>query len=90
MNEIAIELKLPSQQYQALTDVAQSRERSVAELVQSAVVEWLERQARLEHGRALMRELDSSSGLGQGLGEEKSPHDIARHHDAYLYTRERV
>jgi Arc/MetJ-type ribon-helix-helix transcriptional regulator len=84
MNEIAIELKLPSQHYQALTDVAQSRERSVAELVQSAVVEWLERQARLEHARALMRE------LGQGLSEGESPHDVARHHDAYLYARERV
>lgn len=82
MSVTAIELKFPPQQYEQLTAVARARQITVTEVVQAAVVEWLERQARFEHARTLMRE------LGQGLGEGSAPHDVARKHDDYLYSRE--
>ncbi len=41
----------------------------------------LEREARQARARELMRE------LGRGLGEGRAPHDAARHHDTYLYSR---
>jgi hypothetical protein len=83
MSAIAIELKLPSQQYEILAAAARARQLPVAELAQAALADWLERQARLEHARMLMRE------LGQGLGQGLLP-DAARRHDDILYTRERV
>ena len=84
MSVHAIELEFPPQQYEQLTAVAHARQVPVIEIVQAAVVEWLERQARLEHARTMMRE------LGQGLGKGPASHDVARKHDAYLYSRERV
>ena len=77
-----IEVQLPPQQYEQLTAVAQARQLPVAEVAQSAVTEWLERQAQLEHARTQMRE------LGRGLGKGRPIHDAARHHDDYLYTLE--
>ena len=83
MTTIAVQLELPSQQYQQLTVVAQTRQRSVEEIARLALAEWLENQARLEEARALMRE------LGRGLGEGTHVlHDVARSHDNYLYSRE--
>ena len=81
MTTVVIELELPAQQYEQLAATARARELSVAELAQVAVMEWLEHQARLKRARALMRQ------LGQGLGEGRPPHDVARNHDAYLYAR---
>lgn len=82
MDAISVELKLPPQQYEQLTVVAQARRLPVAEVAQAVVAEWLEHQAQLEHARALMRE------LGRGLGQGRPIHDAARHHDDYLYTSE--
>ena len=83
MSTIAVELRLPSQQYEQLRSEAQVRDLSVSEIVRAAIEEWLKRQARLAQGRELMRE------LGQGLGESSAHYDVARAHDTYLYIRER-
>ncbi len=82
MNAVAIELKLPVQQYEYLTTVARARHQPVAEIVQTAVAEWLNSQTQLDRARALMRE------LGDGLAQSSPPHDTARNHDTYLYSRE--
>jgi Arc/MetJ-type ribon-helix-helix transcriptional regulator len=84
MGIITIKLEFPPQQYEQLDAVAHARKVPVAEVVQAAVVEWLERQARLERARTLMRE------LGQGLGKGRSFHNVAREHDAHLYPRKHV
>jgi hypothetical protein len=81
MNAIAVELKLLPQQYEQLATVARARQLPVEEVAQAAVAEWLDRQVRLERARTLMRK------LGQGLGEGRSSHDVARDHDMYLYSR---
>ncbi len=84
MNTMAIALRLSPPQYDQLVKAAKARRLSVDEMVQTALIEWLERQMRLERARLLMRE------LGQGLDAGPSPHDVARNHDAYLYSRECV
>lgn len=81
MNSVVIELELLPQQYEQLTTIAQAWQIPITEMAQTAVVEWLNQQIRLEQARALMRQ------LGQGLGEGQLAHDIARHHDTYLYSR---
>jgi len=83
MKTTIIELELPPEQYERLMDVAHMRQLPMEEVVQAALAEWLEEQARLEHARKLMRE------LSQGLGQGPAPHDVARHHDAYIYSRAR-
>jgi hypothetical protein len=51
--------------------------------MQTAVAEWLARQAQMERARCLMRE------LGQGLASGAAGQPIAREHDAHLYSRQR-
>ncbi len=81
MNIPAVELKLPPQQYDQLTVVARERQVQVEEVIQIVITEWLERQARLECARTLMRE------LGQGIGKSQISGAVAREHDDYLYPR---
>lgn len=82
MSTVAVELRLTSQQYEQLQDEAQTRDLSVAEIAQTAIEDWLRRQARLVRGRELMRT------LGQGLGNSSGHYDVARNHDVYLYVRD--
>ena len=83
MKTTIIELELPPEQYERLMDVAHMRQLPMEEVAQAALAEWLEEQARLEDARKLMHE------LGQGLGQGPAPHDVARQHDAYLYSSAR-
>jgi len=83
MSEVAVELKLASEQYKQLTAVARAQQRSVTEVMQTAVTEWLAHQAHMERARDLMRE------LGQGLASGASGQPIAREHDTHLYSRRR-
>ncbi len=64
-NGIVLQLELPVQQYEQLTQMAQRRQQQIAEVAELAMTEWLARQLRLEQARARMRE------LGQGLGKGK-------------------
>jgi hypothetical protein len=82
MDTIAIELRFSSQQYEQLRSEAQAHKLSVTDIALMAVEDWLKRQARLEQARDLMRE------LGHGIGESSAPYNVARMHDAYLYTQE--
>ena len=78
MSERIIELELPPQEYEQLAAIARARRVSLADAAQSAVVDWLERQAQIERARKVLRE------LGEGLGRGPAPHDAARRHDEYL------
>ena len=82
MSEIAIELKLESEQYEQLANVARAQQRSVAEVVQAALAEWLSHETDIERARRLMRE------LGHGLGQGPPGQSLARDHDEYLYNRD--
>lgn len=81
MSTISVELRLSSQQYEQLVNEAQAHKLSIPDIALMAVEDWLKRQARLDRARQLMRE------LGHGIGESTAPYNVAREHDAYLYTR---
>ncbi|MGC9394047.1 MAG: hypothetical protein ACP5J4_04260 [Anaerolineae bacterium] len=82
MSTVLVKLRLSSQQYEQLENEAQAHKVSIPDIALIAVEDWLKRQARLDQARNLMRE------LGHGIGESSAPHNVAREHDAYLYTRE--
>ena len=65
-NGVVVQVELPVQQYEQLTQMAQRRRQQITEVAELAMTEWLARQARLEQARTRMRE------LGQGLGEGKT------------------
>lgn len=79
METTTLTLQIPLQQYEKLLQLARNRQLDITEIAEVAIVEWLERQVRLAHGRALMRE------LGKGLGKSSGASDISRRHDDYLY-----
>jgi len=81
MDAIVIKIELLPHQYEQLTTIAQTQQRPVMEIAQTAVAEWLERQEQLEQARTLMRQ------LGQGLGEGQAANDAAPNHDRYLYSK---
>jgi Arc/MetJ-type ribon-helix-helix transcriptional regulator len=81
MTTVALNLDLPPQEYQRLVEAARARQRPVAEVVQTALSEWLASEERLQQARAAMRE------FGQGLGTGPATNDVARRHDDYLYSR---
>jgi hypothetical protein len=81
MSEIAVELRLESKQYEQLASVARAQNRSVSEIVQVALAEWLSHETDMERARRLMRE------LGQGIGNGPPGQSIARDHDAHLYKQ---
>ncbi len=82
MSTVEVKVRLPDSTYKQLDDLARQQRRTLDEVLQAAVSEWLEAQARLERARALMRE------LGQGLDGGPRARDVARRHDAYLYERD--
>lgn len=79
MSDVVVALELSTAEYEKLLAVARARQEPVQKLAQSALLEWLETQERLEQGRALMRE------MGKGYAAGEFPHDGACRHDAYLY-----
>jgi len=82
MSTVLVELQLSSQQYEQLENEAQAHKLSITDIALIALKDWLKRQARLDRARQLMRE------LGHGIGESSVSYNVAREHDAYLYTRE--
>ncbi|MBN1583139.1 MAG: hypothetical protein JXA89_20690 [Anaerolineae bacterium] len=84
MSEIAVQLKLDAEQVDQLAAAARARQRTIDQVIQTAVAEWLDRQAQIEHARDLMRE------LGQGLAQGPAGQPTARNHDDVLYARTRI
>ncbi len=81
MKATTLQIKLPPAKYQLLREVAAKRQMVITDILELAVFEWLDREARLQEARQLMCQ------LGEGLGEGQPPHDAARNHDAYLYGK---
>lgn len=84
MNTMTVELTFSPEQFTQLDEVARTRQMILAETIQLAVIEWLEKQQRLARARTKMRK------LGKGLGAGQPPHEGAQNHDAYLYQRSRA
>ena len=79
METIAVQIELIPRQFEQVKQLAHNRRLSLTAILELAVEEWLTSQAKLEHGRSLMRE------LGQGLGQSDQNNNIAEDHDKHLY-----
>lgn len=83
METIAVQIELVPRQFEQLQQLAHNRRLSPSAILELAINEWLDSQAKLERARLLMRE------LGQGLGEGRQSNDVASDHDKHLYGFER-
>ncbi len=78
---MTIQLELPNEQVERLNEIARARKRDVNQVLADAITDWLDAEAKRQHGWDILRE------LSKGLGESEPPHDAARNHDKYLYGK---
>jgi hypothetical protein len=81
METATLQINLPAEKYSRLAELAAHRQLVVADILDLAITEWLERETRLQKARQIMRE------LGEGVDDGQAPHDAARNHDVYLYGK---
>src|SRR5574341_1732454 len=81
METATLQINIPTEKYSQLAEIAALRQLVMADVLELAITEWLEREIRLQKARQVMRE------LGEGLDEGQAPHDAARNHDVYLYGK---
>ena len=81
MKTSSLQINLPTEKYSRLAELAAHRQLIMADLLELAITEWLERETRLQKARQIMLE------LGEGFEEGQAPHDAARNHDVYLYGK---
>ncbi len=85
MSTIAVQLELPETVYQELQKKAEETKKPVPQIIGEAVLEYLEREAKLEQGRALLRALPHQ--IAEMAKDLNMPSDLAENHDEYLYRR---
>ncbi len=83
METTTVQLKIPTAQYKLVEEIASQSRKMIDEILAAFLSERIEREARLQEARQLMRQ------LGKGLGDGKPPHDAADNHDVYLYGKPR-
>jgi|GEM_PF-2535021 len=81
METATLQINLPAEKYSRLAELAALRQLVVADILDLAITEWLERETRMQNARQIMRE------LGEGVDDGQAPHDAARNHDVYLYGK---
>ena len=81
MTVVPLTLKLSDDKLQLLADVARARQSNIDSVLEAIVLEWLEREARLRRARQTLVQ------FSRGIGSSQPPHDAARRHDAYLYSK---
>ncbi len=82
MSDVALELRLPETAFQLLQKRAEEEHKSVPQFLVEITLDYLDREARLAIGRAMLRKLPQQ-------GAEKSdraPDDLADRHNEYLAT----
>jgi len=81
MEAMTVQIRIPTNQYSLLEELATQRQMLASDALKLALAEWLERETRLQKAREIMQQ------LGDGLGEGQPPHDAAQNHDVYLYGK---
>jgi len=81
METATLQIKMPADKYSRLAELAAQRQLVMADILELALTEWLEREMRLHNAKQIMYQ------LGEGLDEGQAPHDAARNHDVYLYGK---
>ena len=57
METATLQINLPAEKYSRLAELAAHRQLVVADILDLAITEWLERETRLQKARQSMREL---------------------------------
>ena len=80
-------LELSAEQYAWLANIAEERKAVIPDVASAGLIEWLEKELALAHGRNIMRQL--SKGLHKTVPDTpfSGPTDVARKHDHYIYAR---
>jgi len=78
MNDIALQLTLPQDTFRALQDRAEAHHLTVPQFLVEIAKDYLEREARLAAGRAMLRALPHRAPASN------APRDLAAKHDDYL------
>ncbi|MEK7439398.1 MAG: hypothetical protein AAB571_11190 [Chloroflexota bacterium] len=78
MNEIALQLNLPPKTFQALQAKASERKMAVEKFILEIALDYLDREAKLATGRAMLR------ALPRPAKPRTAPSDLAAKHDDYL------
>lgn len=82
MSTIALQLELPESAFQELQRKAAEANKSVPQYALELMLASLERQAKLEQGRALLRALPRQ--VTEEAKDLNLPSDLAEKHDEYL------
>lgn len=85
MSDIALELKLPETAFEALQKKAQETHKTVPQLLVEVALDYLDKQAKLAAGRAMLRALPKQGAKKS----DDAPHDLAEKHDEYLFKATR-
>jgi hypothetical protein len=81
MVAIPLELRLSEDKLNLLSDIARARQTEIKEVLEAVVLEWLEKEIRLQRARERFRQ------FSQGIAQGQPPHLSAREHDTHLYHK---
>lgn len=84
MGQKTLELDLPEPVYQRFEKQPPQVRQVAIQLAIEAIEAYLEREARLEAGREMLRRLPEKAKKYKGTG----PSDLASRHDDYIYGRD--
>ena len=84
MVSVPLELKLSEEKFDLLIEVARFRDVEIGVILETAILEWLSREIRLQRARQRLQR------FAQGIGQSQPPHDGARQHDRYLYQHQQT
>ena len=74
-------VKLATDKVVSLNELARVRQVDVAELLATAITEWLEKELKRQRAWQTLR------NLSQGIEGGKPNNTVAREHDQYLYSK---
>ncbi len=81
MTTLHAELKLPNEKIDLLNELARARHLEMDDMLALAIIEWLEQEAKRQHGWQTLREFAGS------YSSSETNNSIARDHDKYLYGK---
>jgi hypothetical protein len=81
MNTTTLKLDLPEAVYEQLEKQPPQIRKTAIQLAIEAIAEYLEQEAKLVAGREMLLRLPEEAQQHS----DKPPHDLAAHHDDYLY-----
>jgi hypothetical protein len=80
MDVVTVQIAIPQDKYRLLAEIAKERQKSMSELSVEAILDFVEREARLRQGREMLLTMPQ-----RATRNYDAPSDLAREHNKYLY-----